>query len=465
MSIDAQILATARRELAELVAIPSVSARGQELDTCAMKIAALLAEAGFETGLHEGAIGPFVVAEAGAGPFTLVIYNHYDVQPEGPLDRWTAPPFVLAERDGRLFGRGVADDKGEFVSRLAGWNLFRSRFPEPLPYRVVWILEGEEEVGSPSLSGFLASRFPDLKSDLCWWEYGEIDTTGRPVILLGFKGLLAVELSCRTSAADLHSSLGVVFDNPLWRMASAIASLRDEAGRVLINGFYEGIEPVDATTRHLVERSPFSLDDLGRSTGGTKRLRDVTDANFYGRMNLAPCVNVNGIHGGYGGEGSMTVLPCSAIAKLDFRLVPGQSPETIVRLLRQHLDAKGFVDIELTVHDAELRGVRSAPDNPIIAFGAELLGKWFGLEVVLQPSAAGSGPAHHFVRQFGATLFGAGITHHGSRLHSSDENIVIAQFEKMVGFSASFFEALTREILSLTDAGRSKKEAAACSIR
>ena len=159
-----------------------------------------------------------------------MIYNHYDVQPEDPVALWHSPPFELTERDGRWYGRGVADDKGEFVSRLAGWRLFREQHPGPLPFRLIWLVDGEEEIGSPSLEEFLKRRFPGERVDVCWWEYGEIDSSGRPIILCGFKGVMAVELRCRTAKADLHSSLGAVFDNPLWRLAAATASLARQVG-------------------------------------------------------------------------------------------------------------------------------------------------------------------------------------------------------------------------------------------
>ena len=457
MTLPDHIKIEATRDLTDLVAIPSVSARVDGLDACADKVAALLADAGFQTAIEPGDVGPFVTGEIGEGPFTLVIYNHYDVQPEEPVNLWTAPPFSLTERHGALFGRGAADDKGEFVSRLAGWRLFRERHPGPLPFRLIWIVEGEEEIGSPSLVRFLEKRYPGLQADLCWWEFGEVDTRGRPVVLMGFKGVLAIELSVRTARADLHSSLGAIFDNPLWRLASAVASMRDAAGRVLIKGFYEGIEP-DRATRELAASPPFPLEDLMAATGGQKLLGAVTPSNFYEHLNFEPCLNVNGIHGGYDGAGTKTVLPATATAKLDFRLVPGQNPKAVADLVRLHLDDNGFDDIELIVHDAEVLGVRSDPSHWAVKLGAKLLEKWFGQPAILQPSSAASGLAHPFVHQLGATLFGAGITHHGAMLHSPDENILIDHFHQMIGFSADFFSALASQCGSAADVGYQQRE-------
>ena len=435
-------LAAARRDLAALVAIPSVSARGEGLEYAATAVAEMLGEAGFRTDIAPGQVAPFVVGETGDGPFTLVIYNHYDVQPEDPRELWHTPPFELSEREGRLYGRGVADDKGEFVSRLAGWRAFRPRIEGPLPYRLIWIVEGEEEIGSPSLVEFLHARFPGLKADLCWWEFGEIDGSGRPVVLSGFKGVLAAELRCRTARADLHSSLGAIYDNPLWRLAAAVASLRDAHGTILIEGFYDGIVLPDNRTLSRTEVPPFGLLGYMESTGGRRLLGGVTPENFYTHLNFSPCLNVNGLHGGYQGSGAKTVLPAEGFVKLDFRLVPGQQPLVVAKLLERHLERHGFDDVEVAILDAEVIGVRSDPTHWAVTTGCELLEKWFGHKPIIQPSSPASGLAHPFVVQIGATLFGAGLTHHGAMLHAPDENILVDHLEAMIGFSADFFEAL-----------------------
>jgi acetylornithine deacetylase/succinyl-diaminopimelate desuccinylase-like protein len=435
-------LARAIADLKQLVALPSVSALGQQMQPCAEAVRDLLTEAGFEATLHPGEIAPFVVGETGSGLLTVIVYNHYDVQPEDPIDLWTTPPFTLTERDGRLYGRGAADDKGEFVSRLAGWRRFKAAYPQPLPFRLIWIVDGEEEIGSPSLDAFLASRFAGQKADFVWWEYGEIDSKGAPVILLGFKGVLTFALECRTAKADLHSSLGVLFDNPIWRLSSALASLRDAEGHVLIDGFYDDVQRPNDAGQKAVAHAPFSLASVQDATGGQALLKGVDETSFYKRMSFAPCININGFHAGYGGDGHKTVLPAFASAKLDVRMVPDQQPETIAELLRNHLIKHGFGDIDVLIDDVDVRPVRTNPDHWAITLAAPLLKKHFGHAPILQPSSPASGTAHPFVSHFGAAIIGMGITHHGAMLHSPDENIIISQFEAMIGFSADFFLAL-----------------------
>jgi acetylornithine deacetylase/succinyl-diaminopimelate desuccinylase-like protein len=440
--VPENILNRAKDDLGRLVAIPSVSARGEGLAECAEAVRILLEEAGFRTETHPGEVGPFVVGEIGSGPLTIMIYNHYDVQPEDPVSLWHSAPFELSERDGRWYGRGVADDKGEFVSRLAGWRLFRERHSGPLPFRLIWLVDGEEEIGSPSLETFLKQRFQGERVEVCWWEYGEIDSNGRPVILCGFKGVMAVELRCRTAKADLHSSLGAIFDNALWRLAAATASLRDSAGKITIAGFYDAVRQPGSKEREAVGTPPFSLESVMQATGAQRLLEGVDAERFYHAMNFEPCMNVNGFSGGYGGEGAKTVLPAEGFVKIDFRLVPDQEPQQIVSLIRAHLDRHGFGDIELVVHDANVKPVRAAADHWFIRDAKELLETHFGKPAIVQPSSPASGTAHPFVEQLGAEIVGIGITHHGAMLHSPNENIIPEQFEAMIQCSAALFQRL-----------------------
>jgi acetylornithine deacetylase/succinyl-diaminopimelate desuccinylase-like protein len=447
MTLDEHV-ARGRDDLMRLVAIPSVSARGEGLGECAETVRGLLEEAGFRTEVHPGEVGPFVIGEIGSGPITLMVYNHYDVQPEDPVALWDSPPFELSERDGRWFGRGIADDKGEFASRLAGWRLFRQRHPGPLPFRLIWVVDGEEEIGSPSLEAFLKHRFDGQQVDACWWEYGEIDSMGRPIILCGFKGVLGLELRCRTARADLHSSLGAVFDNPLWRLAAATASMRDSAGRILIDDFYASVRAPTPEEKAIAEKPPFTFGSVLAATGGQRPLEGVDEGTFFHAMNFEHCLNVNGFGGGYAGEGMKTVVPAEGFVKLDFRLVPDQDPKKIVPLVRTHLDRKGFPDINIIVHDDVVKPIRTSPNHWFVREAKVLLEEHFQRPVILQPSSPASGTAHPFVEQLGAIVVGIGLTHHGAMLHSPNENIIPQQFERLVSFSSELFEVLARKAAS-----------------
>ncbi|PTA66505.1 M20/M25/M40 family metallo-hydrolase [Deinococcus arcticus] len=428
------------RDLAALVALPSVSAQGRHLPETAAAVTALLEAEGFTVQAYSGQVAPVLVAEAGEGPFTLLIYNHYDVQPEDPLDLWATPPFKLTERDGRLYGRGASDDKGELISRLAGLRALKAARGGVLPLKVKWLIEGEEEVGSPSLDAFLAAHAAELKADGVWWEFGSITPEGRPVLYAGLKGIVCVELRCAVAAGDLHSSNGAVVDNPLWRLAAAAASLRDADGTVLIPGFHDDVRPPSEADLAAIARLPGTGEALRDTYAVTRPLGEGSE--YHTRLNLKPVVNVNGFHGGYGGEGSKTVLPAAGTVKLDFRLVPDQHPDRVVELLRAHLNAQGFADIEIVELESHQHPARSDLAHPFVQTAVRVAQAVHGFEPILNPSSGGSGPMHPFMAHVGAPVIALGIGNVGGRVHAPNENILRRDFENGVRFAAAFLEAL-----------------------
>lgn len=433
-------------DLKHLVALQSVSAQGRMLPETAAAVTALLEAEGFAVRSYPGQVAPVLVAEAGPpegdAPFTLLIYNHYDVQPEDPLALWHTPPFELTERDGRLYGRGASDDKGEFISRLAGLRALREQHGGQLPLCVKWLLEGEEEVGSPSLDAFLAGHAAELKADGVWWEFGSVTPEGRPVLYAGLKGIVCLELRCRVADSDLHSSNGAVVDNPLYRLARAVASLRDEVGRVTIPGFHDDIRASSAADLDAIARLPGQGEALYSTYGVTRPLG--TPPEYHHRLNLMPVVNVNGIHGGYGGEGSKTVLPAEGFVKLDFRLVPDQDPDRVVKLLRAHLDAQGFTDVEIVELESHQHPARSDLSSPFVRSAVRVAQDVYGQEPILNPSSGGSGPMYPFMRSVGAPVIAMGIGNVGGRVHAPNENILRRDFENGVRFTLAFLNDLAR---------------------
>ncbi|WP_102128193.1 M20/M25/M40 family metallo-hydrolase [Deinococcus planocerae] len=430
------------RDLRDLVALQSVSAQGRHLPETAAFVTRLLEAEGFTVRAYPGEVAPVLVAEAGEGPRTLLIYNHYDVQPEDPVALWESPPFELTERDGRLYGRGASDDKGELASRLAAVRAVRERNGGRLPLRVRWLIEGEEEVGSPSLERFVAEHAEELRADGCWWEFGSIDPGGRPVLFLGLKGVMCVELRCRVAASDLHSSLGAVIDNPLYRLARAVASLRDDGGRVTLPGFHDDVREPSEADRTAIARIPGDGQAVRDTYGVTRPL--ATGPAYHKRLNLAPVVNVNGWGGGYGGEGSKTVLPAHGFVKLDFRLVQEQDPARVLGLLRAHLDAQGLEDVEIVELEAHQQPARVDAAHPFVRACVAAAWEAHGAEPVVQPSSGGSGPMHPFREVLGVACVAAGIGNVGGRVHAPNENIVREHFEKGVAFGVALLERLAR---------------------
>lgn len=423
------VVTYARKKLLDLVSIPSVSAEGRGLEQAAQAVAEMLRELGLEASLHPTNGAPVVFAEGGGTGPTILFYNHYDVQPADPLEDWASDPFTLLEKDGNLYGRGTHDDKGELVARLAALLWVKQEHGQ-LPFWVKFVVEGEEETGSPNLPGYVESHRELLKSDAVLWEAGGTDAKGRPQAYCGLKGILAVELRTKTAGYDLHSSYGAVVQNPIYRLSLAIASLRDNQGKVLIKGFYDQVRALSKVEADALKTLPDESAELAKIFGVKGYMGGVQGESFYHKLLAEPCVNVNGFHSGYGGPGSKTVLPAEAYAKLDFRLVPDQEPAEVFRLLQEHLQQEGFEDIELSYLEAGEQPSRSDLSHPWVKTALEALREVYQKDPVLYINMAGSGPMHPFTDVLKAPVVGFGVGYPGTKVHSPNEHIRVADFEQ-----------------------------------
>src|SRR5918999_1790471 len=228
-------------ELRDFLRMPSISAQEDEsggFRTCAEWVAGKLEEAGAEARIMETDGHPVVYAEAGDGDRTLLSYGHYDVQPPEPLELWKSDPFEPEVRDGGLYARGVADDKGDVLARIQALRLYQEE-RGPLPFKLKFLIEGEEEVGSPNLAPFVRDNAELLSADACLWEAAWKDEAGRPVIFCGTKGMAYVELRARGPSHDLHSMYGGIAPNPAWRLVQALRTIKDEKGDITLDGLDE----------------------------------------------------------------------------------------------------------------------------------------------------------------------------------------------------------------------------------
>jgi acetylornithine deacetylase/succinyl-diaminopimelate desuccinylase-like protein len=330
---------------------PSVSAEQRVLGETADLVEELLAGVGFETRqLRADGSAPAVYGDQpGRHDFTLLLYNHYDVQPEDPLDLWETPPFEPTLRDGKLFARGTSDNKGELAVRLAVLRAVRDEDGE-LPIGVRWIVEGEEEIGSPSFDAIVRDHVELLRADGGLWEGSAARLPdGRPEFTLGFKGALGVRFDVRTLATDAHSSIEVAAPSAPWRLVQALASLRGRDGTVRIAGYYDAVRPPTAAEREALATMSNSDEEHMRTSLGLDEFLDgLTGAALWERLAYRPSSNISGLESGYHGPGIKTVLPAVARGWMDFRLVPDQEPEKILELLRAHLEREGFADVEVT---------------------------------------------------------------------------------------------------------------------
>ena len=417
-------------DLRTLLRQPSVAAQNLGMAECAELVRQMLADIGarVEVVPLEGG-HPVVFGEIDAGaPRTLLFYNHYDVQPPEPLEEWEVDPFAAEIRDGRLIARGVADNKGNLMTRIKAVEAWL-RGEGRLPVNVKFVIEGEEEIGSVHLGQFMERYAHRLAADGVVWESGGKDARGRPVIAAGCKGILYVELVARCANQDLHSSLAAIVPNPAWRLVQALATLKDvDSDRVLIEGFYDDVRAPTAAERELLERFPLEEDEMLASWGLDGFIGGLRGVALQEKLLYAPTCTICGLVSGYTGPGTKTVLPREARVKLDFRLVPDQRAEDILAKLRAHLERHGFGDLEIVVLGPE-DPAQTDLDHPLVGVCRDTAREVYGVEPVLRPRMAGTGPMYLFHRAgLTATVDGVGIGHHGSLVHAPNENVFVEDY-------------------------------------
>ncbi|MGD8289029.1 MAG: dipeptidase, partial [Gemmatimonadota bacterium] len=325
-----------RTELYEFLRIPSVSTDHEHegsVRAAAEWLAARLKEAGLESEVFDTPGHPVVLGEWKGAPDapTVLIYGHYDVQPPDPLEEWSSPPFEPTERDGRVYARGSADDKGQLFMHVKALEAHLATTGS-LPVNVIFLAEGEEEIGSPNLVPFVKDHRERLASDLVLISDTEMFDEGLPSLLFSLRGLSYFELNVRGPKSDLHSgNYGGSVTNPANALASIIASLHDENGSIAVPGFYDDVIEWDAETLEEIEALPYD-EDAFLDEVGVKELAGEKGYTTLERLWIRPTCDVNGLLSGYTGPGAKTVLPGKAMAKVSFRLVPNQDPARISEL-------------------------------------------------------------------------------------------------------------------------------------
>ena len=421
--------------LDKLVDIPTVSAWGDfhVMREGANTVASILRELGFKVDVVSAGGYPAVLAETGSGDSTVLVYNHYDVQPPDPLELWDSDPFKLSERDGKLYGRGVADNKGNIAARIAAMEIL-APYLDKLGLTVKFIVEGEEEIGSPTLEKIVMERLEWFKADGGIWETAYVRRDGRLSISLGFKGMVYVELKVRGASRDVHSGYSPLIPNPALRIARLLLELKDErSGKVLIPGFYDGVdlEFLRIGEELLSKVDVSELETMKEELGLREFVGGLSGLEALKALHLSPSLNISGLYSGYTGKGSKTIVPSEAGAKIDIRLVPGQDPRIILDSLVNYIKVRGFDDVEVYVESMYRSGF-TKPDEDIVKASVDA-GKYvYGVEPQLLPMAAGSGPIYIFTDIARTPMTGAGVGYYGSRVHAPNENIRLEDFIKGV---------------------------------
>ncbi len=426
-------------DLQELCRQESISTTHIGIGEMAALIHERLGRAGLEATMHETAGHPIVTGRiTGAGGKTLLFYNHYDVQPPEPLAEWTSPPFEAKVVDGHVVARGATDNKGNIISRLAAFEAFLAVRGE-LPCSVMYIIEGEEEIGSPSLVPFINDNKDMLAADGCIWE----DTFRQdvPVLSLGNKGLCYLELRCRTANVDFHSSHAQIYENAAWRLNWALASMKGPDEKILVEGFYDDVLPLTEKEEELVKlMKPYDGAERKKKFGLRRFALDLPDEELPRRHLTNPSFNIAGMDAGYTGEGVKTIVSGRARAKIDCRLVVDQDPEKIRGCVRRHLDRHGFEDIEVELLFKSLPA-KSDPESITVKACQAASRRVYDEEAVINPFGSGSTPTWMVIRNLEIPLVGTGVGYITARTHSANENLKIEHLIEGAKYMAAICES------------------------
>jgi acetylornithine deacetylase/succinyl-diaminopimelate desuccinylase-like protein len=411
----------------EYVRMPSISAHGTGIGETAQHVAGVLSGIGLDTEIVPTAGWPMVFGRSAVVPGTptVLLYGHYDVQPPEPLEAWISPPFEPEVRAGRIYGRGVADNKGQHLAQiLALESLLACR--EDLPCTVKVLLEGEEEIGSPRMAGFVREQRERLAADLVITSDGPVHESGRSCIIFGVRGVLSFELRARGANRDLHSgNWGGIAPNPLWTLVHLLATMKDEHGRVTIDGFYDDVLPLTELERAALDAVPNDAEGIRASLGIT-RFDEPADRDLGERLSAWPTFTINGLHGGYGGPGSKTVLPHEATAKCDIRLVEAQSADDVFARVQAHV-RRHAPEVEV-VYQGSMEPSKTPLDSPF----AEPLRRGIraaqGEDPLLLPALGGSLPDYVFTKILNIPAFVVPYANADESNHAPNENLEVERF-------------------------------------
>ena len=434
-------------ELKELLRIPSISTlpeNNQDTHKAAEYVADKLRAAGLENvEIIETERHPLVYADwlHASGKPTVLCYGHFDVQPPDPLDQWETPPFEPTERNGNLYARGSADDKGQMYSYIKAVEALQAVHGKP-PVNLKFLLEGEEEVGGLSVAEYVAKNPQKLKADVALVSDTEMYAPGLPTLNIGLRGLVYMEIEAKGPGRDLHSGLyGGAAPNAVFGLIELLSKAKDADGHILIPGIYDAVEPPSAEEKESWNHLPFDEAEYLRDEVGSTALTGEPGYSVFERCWARPTLEVHGIAGGFTGAGAKTVIPAKAVAKVSIRLVPKQDPDTIVAAVKAFVKAnapKG-VGFEVRVLSAG-PGLMVNPDHPAIRVAAKAFSDVFGKPTVFTRSGGSIPIVGDFANHLGipTILMGFGLPDDG--LHSPNEKYNIRNYFDGIRTLAHFFE-------------------------
>jgi len=430
--------------LKEYCRFPTISAHHRAQPETAAFVRRILQENGFEAREYPTEGGPNVVygeMHVSDRKPTLLMYQHYDVQPIDPVHEWTRDAFEPVIEDGKFWARGSGDTKGNLVAQLLAVQAWQAAEGKP-PINLKFVVEGEEEIGSPHFGSFVNSKRDLLKADGATIEGGDHLHDGTPKIELGCKGILYVELVARTAKVDQHSMYATIAPNAAWRLIHALNTLRDKNGKITIPGWYEDARRPSARELGYLKAGSFKGEPLKEFWGVSELLGGDNDYELARRLVYWPTCTICGFVSGYVGEGTKTVNPAVARAKVDFRLVPNMKIETQFAKLKEHLAAKGFGDIAIEFKNKALEASATPLRARVVKAAIKGSVDAYGREPEVWPWSAGASAHGFFNEVVGVpSLSGPGVSYDGSNYHAPNENIRLTDF---VGGAKHFAAMMAR---------------------
>lgn len=438
------------KELFTFLSFPSVSTDSKhrhDVRDCADWIVRKLSAMKLTTELHETPGHPIVIArnKHQADRKTVLIYGHYDVQPADPLELWSSPPFSPEIRDGRIWARGATDNKGQMLAHILGVGKTLETKGE-LPVNLIFLFEGEEEIGSPNLAPFLKQHRDELKCDIIAISDTGMVAPNTGTLGYGLRGITCAEVKIIGPVRDLHSGIfGGAIANPATAIARLVASLHDGEGKVAIEGFYDEVRPLEAWEREMWAKVPGLSDQDYLKVTGSPASFGESGYSSAERVFARPTAEVNGIGGGYQGEGSKTVIPSEAFVKFSFRLVPDQDPQIILQRLKVHLEKHCPPGVKLFIEDGhDGKPYACDPHSDFGKAAQRALKRTFPGEPMLIREGGSIPIVQAFREILGVDTLLLGLALSDAQIHSPNENFPIENFEAGIRLNQALLEELAK---------------------
>lgn len=413
--------------LIDYVRHPSISAQNIGMREVADLLAGHLRALGMVVDEIDTPGHPMIFGQLGDDPArpTILLYGHYDVQPPEPLEEWLSPPFEPTIRDGRMYARGVADNKGQHFAQLLAIESLLA-VTGGVPCNVKFLLEGEEEVGSPHIADVVRQNTERLRADLVVTADGPMHPSGLGTILYGVRGVASFELHARTASRDAHSgNFGGVMPNAIWTLVHLLASMKAPDGRITIDGLADAVLAPTERERAAIERLPLDLEAI-MAEMGMGALDGPAERGYFERLMFHPTLTINGLHGGYGGAGSKTVLPAEAVAKCDIRLVEAMEPEAVFAAVEAHV-ARHAPDVQV-VRQGAMAPSKTPMETPVAEVLRQAVTAARGAPVLEIPSMGGSLPDYVFTKILAVPAFVVPYGNADEANHAPNENLTIDCF-------------------------------------